>query len=88
MKILLLLMLSQASYGETLSFNKDVKPILVNNCVKCHPGTTNYDTVFKQRDKIYNKLVKKKEMPPKYSMTISDAEVDLIKRWIEQGAKK
>jgi hypothetical protein len=27
-------------------------------------------------------------MPPKYSMTISDAEVNLIKRWIEQGAKK
>jgi uncharacterized membrane protein len=88
LKVIAILLIGQFSYAQDLSFERDIKPIMTNNCVKCHAGVTNYETVFKQKDKIYSKLVKKREMPPKYSMTISDAEVNLIKRWIEQGAKK
>lgn len=60
----------------------DVKPILANRCDKCHDWT--YEKAFRARDQIKFKVSILKNMPPS---GMPDAERDLIKTWVDQGAK-
>lgn len=71
-----------------VTFTNDMKPIFKRYCVSCHAGILNYEVAYKQRGKIYNKFVKNSKMPPKYAEQPSQVDVDLVKAWIEQGAKK
>lgn len=73
---------------ENVSFEKDVKPIFKNYCVECHKGITNYSVATQFKDKIYDKIVLKKEMPPNFRLKLSDYEVEVVKQWVKQGTKK
>jgi len=84
--VLLICLLSRA---EDITFNKDIRPIFKRYCAGCHFGSINYSAAYQNREKIYSKFVRSRQMPPKY---ISDRpsllEVKLVRKWIENGAKK
>ena len=72
---------------------KDVQPIFEKRCSGCHAsGSTgninwsDYQTVFAMKEKIYLRVVELKNMPMYTKMP--QEERDLIKVWIEQGAKE
>ena len=68
---------------------KDVKPIFQRYCVSCHEGSMTYEGAVASKDKILQKLVNLKQMPPKYiSDRPSESEVELIKKWILTGTKE
>jgi hypothetical protein len=86
-----------------IDFNRDVRPILADNCFKCH-GPDEKERKAKlrldERDAAakrgaFEKLVARithadvdKRMPPADSgKKLSAAQIDILKRWIEQGAK-
>ena len=97
-----------------VQFNRDIRPILVDNCYKCHGPDVKKrkaklrfdlpDSVFAARDGIT--AVKPRDlkhsevwalitssdpeerMPPlKSNKTLTKDQIQLIKRWIEQGAQ-
>ena len=94
-----------------VSFNRDVRPILSNNCFACHgPDETKRETEFHfdTRDGAFakegiivpgsvsgSKLIKRitssdpeKHMPPPDSgHALTDKQIALLQRWIEEGAK-
>ncbi len=83
---------------KTVSFNRDVLPILENHCFECHRGNfgdtdlamDQFDQVLNQvtpfeasRSKLYQ-LLSEGEMPPSPSSLSSD-ELRVIKAWIDEG---
>jgi hypothetical protein len=107
--LLLLIILCGSLTAQTVSFNRDVRPILSDRCYACHgpdsasrksklrldreadsrlgivPGDAAASAVY-QRITSTNKV---KRMPPAYlgHAALPAAEIDVVKRWIEQGAK-
>ncbi len=112
------LLWSAASHAEpmsTVSFDRDVRPILSNHCWKCHgpdanerkaglrldqPDAAKQPAESGQRAIIPGKpseseLVKRilsadpdERMPPESEKKpLSDAQKDILKRWVEQGAE-
>lgn len=88
----------------TITFNKDVAPILYGSCVTCHrPGETapmsfiTYKEVRPWAKSIREKVVER-EMPPWYAdpnhgeflndMRLSQEQIDTIKAWVDGGAKE
>jgi len=71
-----------------VSYEKDVKPIFRKHCISCHQGAMSYEIAYKQRQKIYDKFVKQGEMPPKHRSQPTELEVDIVRKWIETGARK
>ena len=86
----------------TLTFSKDIAPIIFNNCSGCHrtgevaPFTLlNYDDV-KKKGKTIIKVIDKRYMPPWKAMhgfgefrderRLSDEQIGMIKQWVEEGA--
>lgn len=83
------LLFALAPYNlENIRFDRDVRPIFKQYCVECHTGITNYHSAYKNKDKIYDKIVLKKEMPPNFRLKLTDREVEVVKTWIDEGAKK
>jgi WD40 repeat protein/mono/diheme cytochrome c family protein len=96
---------------ETISYYKDVRPIIQQHCQGCHQPAmakggfvmTSYSELFKKGDKetgviagnikdsaVYQQIIPQKgEKPamPRGKEPLSDREVTIIKKWIEQGAK-
>ncbi len=94
-----------------LSFNRDIRPILSNNCFACHgPDEKQRETKFHfdtregafleegiivpgnaARSALYRRITHEdlnERMPPFESgHTLTDKQVDLLKRWIDEGAK-
>ena len=97
-----------------VDFNREIRPILSDNCFKCHGPDEKMrmarmrldetEGLFVDRggykiivpgnssqSKIYQKISSKDvafRMPPVYSgKTLTDKQVELIKQWIDQGAK-
>ena len=76
------------------TYKKDVKPIIQNRCSICHGGTTSlpnfldYKTAFKYRDKIRKRVYVEKSMPPGNATDITDKEREVIKNWVDNGAKE
>jgi uncharacterized membrane protein len=83
--------------------SKDIMPIIQQRCASCHasnptddvytapPNGVKYDTpddIIKLRDKIMQRVVVTKTMPPNNKTDITDEERKLIGCWIEQGAEK
>jgi uncharacterized membrane protein len=83
--------------------SEDIMPIIRQRCASCHasnptddvytapPNGVKYDTpddIIKLRDKIMQRVVVTKTMPPNNKTNITDEERKLIGCWIEQGAKK
>ncbi|HEV7405658.1 MAG TPA: DUF1549 domain-containing protein, partial [Chthoniobacteraceae bacterium] len=108
------LLATRAQAAETLSFNRDVRPILSDKCYFCHGfdpkqrkadrrldtpegATAELDGVRAivpgdlQKSDAWLRIISsdKQEImpPPKSHKTLSAAEKETIKRWIEQGAK-
>ncbi len=88
----------------TVTFTKDVAPILMNNCVVCHrPGENapmpllTFKEVRPWARAIEEKVVER-EMPPWYAdpdhgtfkndRSLSQKEIDTISQWVRQGAKE
>lgn len=94
---------SRATPGKTgsVTFNKDVAPIIFKHCVSCHrPGEVapfpllTYADV-KKRAKLIGELTQRHLMPPwkpqdgygefQNVRRLTDAEITTIKRWVEEG---
>src|SRR5438552_6073964 len=113
MRILLpfvaLAIVTNARAAERVDFNRDVRPILSENCFRCHgpdekqrkaklrldtrDGATASAIVPHQPGK--SKLVRRiaagdsaERMPPADSgKKLTAAQIDVLKRWVEQGAE-
>jgi hypothetical protein len=86
--------------AQTVEFNRDIRPILSDRCYTCHgPSVTNRVSKLRldseQSTKAYLEQIvtrisageKPVRMPPAYTgPSLSAGEIDLIKRWISQGA--
>jgi tetratricopeptide (TPR) repeat protein len=90
------------SAGTAVTFNHDIAPIMFHSCVTCHrPGEAapfpllTYSEVKKHARQIVD-VSRSRAMPPwlpepqelKFAdeMRLSDAEINLIQNWVEQGA--
>lgn len=68
----------------------DVKPIFSKTCNLCHnptsglPDWMNYETSFAKKDRLYDRVVVKKDMP--MGSKLSAEEIKLIAAWIDGGA--
>jgi len=95
---LTLLLTLQANAGTpfldetTISFKKDIRPIFKQACTKCHNGSnklpdiTKYQVAFDLKNEIVARVTSDKTMPMYGKLSESNRE--LIKLWVEQGAKK
>jgi mono/diheme cytochrome c family protein len=83
----------------TISYQKDVFPIIKNNCLSCHDAVNHYGgIVIENYDQIalsgrsgelYNSIMiasNGKAYMPKGGRLL-DCEIALIKAWVDQGAK-
>ncbi|MFM2171324.1 MAG: hypothetical protein RI957_1553, partial [Verrucomicrobiota bacterium] len=96
--------------AESVSFNRDIRPILSENCYYCHgPDEKNREEDLRldvrkeaiaakaivpgkpeESDliaRIYSKEEDEIMPPPKAHKTLTDAQKDLLKRWIIEGAE-
>jgi len=88
--------------GETVSFNKDIAPLLFERCATCHqPGGAGPFSLLtyasaRQHARQIAALTKSRSMPPWRADSeyggfvgqhpLTDAEIDLIQQWAAQGA--
>lgn len=95
---------SVVSAAETVTYSKDVAPILWKNCAGCHrpgevgpfPLLTYKDTA--KRASFLKDIVSERKMPPWKAepgygafhdvRRLGDREIDLITRWVDQGAEE
>ena len=112
--ILILLSISGRAQSQEIDFNRQIRPLLSDNCFKCHgpdedkrKADLRLDTeegLLAELDdhklitpgkpgesELYLRLVHEDEderMPPqKTRLTLSAAEIELVKTWITQGAR-
>ena len=73
------------------SFDAEIRPVFKNRCAKCHnennslPNVLDYKTAYSLRKEIQSRVVLERSMP--LYGNIKESERDLIKRWIDSGAK-
>ena len=94
--------------GETVDFNRDIRPLLSDKCIFCHGPDENHrgaglrldveaaakEDVIVPGEPDESELVSRIEdddpdyqmPPPDSGKSLSDAERELLRRWIEQGA--
>ena len=85
----------------SVSFTKEVAPIIVAKCGRCHVssskgeyGIKSYDALMssdsvtptKPADSNFIKVIESGDMP-KGGLKVSDSELETLKRWVAQGAK-
>jgi mono/diheme cytochrome c family protein len=79
-----------ASAGPT--YQKDILPIFTKNCSSCHnarsglPNWLDYQVAFGKKDRIMERDVVKRTMPPPGMPPLQESEVATIKKWLESGA--
>lgn len=102
---------AQEAAGPPVSFNREIRPILANNCFACHGPDEKHretkfhfdteDGAFAKRgvivrgsaadsllvEKITEPNPKDRMPPPESGHTLTDRQIDLLRRWIDQGAK-
>jgi Protein of unknown function (DUF1553)/Protein of unknown function (DUF1549)/Concanavalin A-like lectin/glucanases superfamily/Planctomycete cytochrome C len=100
MKVFLLTLLAGVAAFADVNFDREVRPILSDNCFSCHgPDARNRMANLrldvpdggmdpaKVLARVTNPDVAKR-MPPTYSgHTLSPQQIDVVRQWIEQGAK-
>jgi hypothetical protein len=105
--------ITSASFARTIDFQKQIRPILSDNCFQCHGPDqktrmaglridTREDAVARRNNGaaivpgkpeaslLYTRIAEKdanRRMPPPYShKSLTSQQVDLLKRWIAEGA--
>lgn len=102
--IVLLANAAQKSNTATVTFTKDVAPILYRNCAQCHrPGEMAPMSLIQYKEvrpwaRSVKEKVLNKEMPPWYAdpnhgvfandPRLSDADIATIRAWVDGGAKE
>lgn len=77
------------STGDTIAYAQ-VRPVFKDRCSHCHRGPTDwtqYEIAHRRALTIRTRVAVFKNMPPMAS-EITDDERDLIKRWVDGGAKE
>ncbi len=101
----------QYSDNDTISYNRDVRPIFNEKCLSCHGGVKQmggFSLLFEadafqvtksgkpaivrgnhQNSELYKRLVHKdlEQRMPNEGPALSSKEIDIIARWIDEGAK-
>lgn len=80
---------------QTVSYAKDVKPVIDNNCISCHSvggisgsyTLTDYPSVKNAADNILDRIQRPTGDPQKMPQggALSQAHIDLIKKWKTDG---
>ena len=89
--------------ADDIQYNRDVRPILSDRCFACHgpdKGTRQANLRLDREEDAKTKLLNgevykrvtatgPRRMPPSYAGhdKLTDAQIDILRRWIEQGAK-
>ena len=108
--ILALPLFAHAQQGQpaAIDFNRDVRPILSNNCFQCHgpdpkarkgkfrldtregaletaivPGKPEVSSLLKR---ITSKEADEAMPPPKFGKTLTPRDIDILTRWVKEGA--
>ncbi|WP_205855123.1 PSD1 and planctomycete cytochrome C domain-containing protein [Pirellula sp. SH-Sr6A] len=98
----------QPAQLQTVEFNRDIRPILSDNCFFCHGPDANRREADLRLDRaedaylssivpgdakaselvsrIFSEDADEKMPPPESHKTLTEAQKDLLKRWVEQGA--
>ena len=93
-----------APAAESVTFNKDIAPLLWQNCTNCHRegrlapfSLLTYQEVRPRAAQIL-RAVRKRDMPPwkpepgfgefDGSRRLSDEQMDLLERWVQEGAHR
>ena len=108
---LMLLGACQEATSDMIGYNRDVRPILNDKCLRCHGGVKangGFSLLFEQdafantesgkqaivrgnaqSSELYKRLVHQDPelRMPQDAAPLSSREIDIIKRWIDQGAK-
>ena len=101
---LLFLFLIQKAFGQSITYFKDIEPVISRNCSGCHrPGgigpfsLQSYDDVSK-KGKFVAHVTKTKYMPPwkadatfqtfRNERTLKAEEIELIEKWVSLGMPK
>lgn len=74
--------------GTTASFQRDIKPILQQSCTGCHSNYSDYESVKKDADMIINRIQRSPGsvgFMPQGGMALTQAQIDLIKKWKDEG---
>lgn len=86
---------SSTSTGQEITYSVHIKPIVDSFCMACHNGQTyiidlsSFDRLkpLAETGMVYDHLFTKKDMPPYGSPRPSEAELKLIKDWLDSGHK-
>ena len=76
------------------TFEKDIRPLFLKRCSICHNESTPdrnwniYKIAKKNAEKIKNRVFIKKDMPMGNATNMTEAERIIVKKWIDNGAKK
>ena len=74
-----------------VTYEKDVKPVFSRSCARCHSGSNGlpnlmvYESAYKYRYQIKSKM-DDRSMP--HVGTLKESERELIRNWVNEGAKK
>lgn len=91
--MLISIVLSYIILSSEITYTRDAKPLFQKYCAQCHnagwpdKNWLNYDTAKENALKIKERVYTLKNMPLGLS-SITDSEREVIKQWVDQGAKK
>ncbi|MCM2280032.1 MAG: hypothetical protein NDJ89_18315 [Oligoflexia bacterium] len=81
---------ARANDSESVTYSGQILPLFKKHCSGCHnddssiPNWLTYKVAFERRERIYERVVVKKDMP--LGGALSDEERELVGRWIRAGA--
>ncbi|SEK50411.1 hypothetical protein SAMN04487910_0677 [Aquimarina amphilecti] len=72
-----------------ISFTTNIKPIIDNNCIRCHggnqaPDLRTYENIRNNSERIRTEVVVNRTMP--LGGSLSNDQIELVRCWIENGA--
>lgn len=85
--------MTAAFLSAIITFSGNILPIFEQRCSQCHNAQAmpdrnwlDYDTAYKFRYEIKDRVYNLRTMPMTGTMT--DAEREIVKEWVDEGAKK
>ena len=74
------------------SFKLNIASVFQNRCAKCHNDSSSlvdysvYANAFKRQEKVFNRVVTRRDMPTRNVTHMTDAEFELTAKWVLSGA--